>query len=483
MKNINYDQLLDELVNGARNILILGAAGHGKSHLIKKLCKLRSDILVTAPTGIAAMNIDGVTIDSLFGIVPYTSVKRNISGFKKSKIAMANILLIDEISMVKSITLDEVNDSLKAIRDNMQPFGGLRLILIGDLMQLEPVVPVYEIDGIKKKYPWFDGDAGFYNAQVFKEDNYMQNTFDYCYLRHNFRQNGDIMFQNILEDLRGGKMCPQTLNIINNQYNENVNYFDLYQNEYHFLTVTNKMASAINNSIIENISGEAYLLNTIKNYYQKPFYKMIRNNRNFYEITIKRGMKIMFVINDREGKCRWANGTIGYIEDIIYHNDTVLSVVIKIYKGGKQYVYNVERVKTDINGQYPNKEIDIVGHLYNFPFIPSFATTIDKVQGLTLNKAVIVLEEDVRPNQIYVALSRVNKLSNIIITGRKLMYSDIKTSEKFLGFYKSIESRMSNVYYIPANTIVNNVVNIYGNENNISLNQPISTGYIQEKTA
>ena len=114
MSKINYDQLLNELVFGTSNMMIFGKAGSGKSYLIRQLCKLRNDILITTPTGIAAMNIDGVTIDSLFGIKPYKNETRT-NEENMSRIKIANILLIDEISMVKFSTINKIDEILKTL--------------------------------------------------------------------------------------------------------------------------------------------------------------------------------------------------------------------------------------------------------------------------------------------------------------------------------------------------------------------------------
>ena len=444
---ITYDQLMNEMINDTKNMLILGKAGSGKSHLIKELSKVRDDILLTAPTGIAAMNIGGRTIDSLFGIRPYChdySSMPRLNECDKKSIMKASILLIDEISMVKFNTLDKVNNILKTIRRTTLPFGGLRLILFGDLMQLESVVDEYESLIISIEYHDFNGDAGFYNARSMKEGNFLIDNFNFFFLRHNFRQNNDTVFQTILDEIRDGKLSLTIKNKINKQFKKTNDYFKLYLENYHFLTITNNKASSINRKIIDKMTGVRYIAEPVI-CYSKPCNEIISKSPIDKTITIKNGMKVMFVINDKGIDRRWANGTTGTVEKVRQFNGNIISVKIKVNQNGKTMFYDVMRVKSNIIGII-NGLPEIVGYVENFPFIPAFATTIDKVQGMTLSKAAIVLEKVSRPNQIYVALSRVGSFKDLIILERKLTSQDVKISRYLTKFIKEIEAKMQDVF-------------------------------------
>ena len=448
MNSINYEKLLEQLKTNNSNMLILGRAGSGKSFLIRELCKTRDDIILGSPTGIAAMNINGRTLDSIFHIKP-NSIDYLIPKLDEYGIYLlleANVLLIDEISMVKLNIIDKIDAILKIVRKKDIPFGGLRLIFFGDMLQLEPVIDDYELSTIIKEYSDFNGDGGFYNAKIMKRDNFFFKSFEIYFLKHNFRQQNDIAFQNMLDELREGKISDKTLTILNNRCIDSTDYFKLYKEDYHFLTLTNYTASGINKEIIDKLPGDCYSCYPITSYL-KTFENKIGSSRINKIINIKVGLKVMFIVNDTGINRRWANGTVGYIEEINQVDGYVKSVKIKIKKGKYDVVHEVQRIRTNIDGLI-NGLPEEVGYVINFPFVPSLATTIDKMQGMTLEKAAVVLDRNhLRPNVIYVGLSRVGELSNLILLGRKLLPSDIVVSEKIFNFLDSIKSKIQDVFF------------------------------------
>lgn len=449
MGNINYEKLLEILKTSNSNMLVLGKAGAGKSYLIKELCKTREDIILGCPTGIAAMNINGRTLDSIFCIkqnsIEYTFPKMDNYGILL--MLKSNILLIDEISMVKLNTLDNIDKTLKIIKRNEKPFGGLRLLFFGDMMQLEPIVGDYEMKNLIKEYVDFNGDAGFYNAKVMKENNFFKDAFEIYFLKHNFRQQKDVDFQDILDEVREGKISSNTIKTLNKQYVDNFDYFQLHKEGYHILTLTNKTAMSINKEIIDKLPGDTYTCYP-KTACFKKFEKRLGSTRINNIINIKVGLKVMFVVNDTGIRRRWANGTMGTIEEINHDDEgKVKSVTIKIKKGKYNVIYDVKKIRVNIDGLV-NGLPEEVGYVVNFPFVPSLATTIHKMQGMTLEKAAIILDSNIiHPNLMYVALSRVGELKNLLILGRKLLSSDMITSEKIFNFLDSIESRIQNVFY------------------------------------
>ena len=162
---------------------------------------------------------------------------------------------------------------------------------------------------------------------------------------------------------------------------------------------------------------------------------------------MKKGLKVMFVVNDMGVIRKWANGTIGTIVEIKHSDFYVQSVKVMIKKDDKEIIYDVEKVKIDIYGLI-NDEPEVVYNVINFPFLPCIATTVDKMQGMSLEKAAIVLDRKVtRPNLIYVALSRVIELSNVLLLERKLEHSDIILSKKINDFLNSIKDNLINVFY------------------------------------
>jgi hypothetical protein len=407
---------------------------------------------LTAPTGIAARNINGRTLNSLFAINPYSYDKWRINTNVEElqNIRCANILVIDEVSMNRLDLMDKVDERLRLIRGNDRPFGGIRVIFFGDLMQLEPVVTMDDNLKIKTDYPFFEGNAFFYKSKVLS--NIFLDYFDIYNLCDIFRQN-DTAFLSILNEIRYGKVRPSTLNYINDICYKDIIYYD---DSYHYLTKTNVKAASINNYFIDKLSGIAF-----QNVpYYSGEYGCSKKSPISGCLTIKKGMKIMFVINDNFEKSRWANGTMGTITEINHSNEYVLSVKVKISDKDENKEYNVERISYPIYN-YSNNEYIKTGEVNNFPFIPSYATTIDKVQGLTLKKIAIIMENDMRPQQVYVALSRAQSISDIMIFEHRLSKRQIKVSPYSLDFYDLIKDKLINVHNEPSNTIINNITNIY----------------------
>jgi hypothetical protein len=315
MKEISYEQLLKEMIYGSRNMLILGEGGSGKSRLVREFAKERPDALLASPTGIAAINISGRTLNSLFGIRQYcqTDSYARINDSDGNAIRKADILLTDEISMVKFNLMDLVDERLKEIRKNQKPFGGMRLIFMGDLMQLEPVMEDLEEYFVRKKYPDYNGDKGFYRARVLRENDFFDKEFDCYNLRHNFRQEEDPDLQSILREIRKGRISAPNLEKINSRYAGNGHI--VYDISYHYLTKTWNKAGSINQYFVEKLPGKEFKSEPVLCGYESGYY---RNNRCPIgrPLAIKAGMKVMFVMNDTGPYRRWANGTMGIVKGI-----------------------------------------------------------------------------------------------------------------------------------------------------------------------
>jgi ATP-dependent exoDNAse (exonuclease V) alpha subunit len=459
----SYEELLNYLINTIRNVLILGPAGCGKTEIIKRLKKKEINIIFVAPSGIASENINGRTIQSFFGIMPYTYTADNnsiisINSNKIIDIKNAQILLIDEISMLRLEILDIVDFKLRHIRNSNLPFGGLRLIFFGDIFQIEPVTQYFEESFLSRYYESTGGNYNFYNSDVMKNNNFFNNTFEIFELQHDFRHQDDIQFRDILLKIRQGKITDKIINILNTRYIPKM----IYDENYQYLTITNATASKINEHFLEKIKASGYTsfaeMVKMKNDYNGdlnnikcPFSK---------RLVIKENMKIMFVKNDnRSNEHRWVNGAIGKVIKINTTSGHIDSVLIEIISNGKIVV--VEKEKYDLMDKvikYGKEIIEKVGEIIQFPFVPAYAITIDKSQGLTLDKVVLVLEKRTRDNQIYVALSRVRKFKDIFIFGRKLRMSDIHISRNIKVFNENIRNRIIPVFH--------NIVNF----NNITIN-------------
>jgi ATP-dependent exoDNAse (exonuclease V) alpha subunit len=444
----DYEYLLTVMNNTERNTLIIGPAGYGKSHLIHRLREKRNDVIVAAPSGIAAENISGSTIQSIFAIAPYTytaSESRLLGNMEKmSLLKTARILLIDEISMSRCELPDILDQKLRKIRNCQEPFGGMKLIFLGDPYQMEPVTEDREIPVLNSLYPNAEKPFSFYDASVMKRDGYFNKTFDIYQLDHDFRHQNDPDFRDMLSEIRLGKISTNTLNRLNSRYDREARL----DPDCQYLTVTNAMASSYNRRFIERLEGKAYIaeakLNSIGNMgcnkekMIRPFHKTL---------VLKVNMKVMFIRNGNHRKGQpWVNGTIGSIERVNVFGGNVVSVTVAV-KGTPIEVYPFkQRIDTPRAGMDDEGE-DYQPGFEQFPFIPAYAITIDKSQGLTLDKAAIVMEKINRPNQLYVALSRVRALEDVTILERPLRSSDVHVSLSAENFLKGIEEKINPVYY------------------------------------
>ena len=273
----------------------------------------------------------------------------------------------------------------------------------------------------------------------------------------------------MLDEIRNGKLSSRAGRIINSRFVEGKDYYRLYLEGFHFLTITNNKAASINRQIIDRMPGRCHVSEPMIAYHM-PCEKLLGRSQIDKPVMIKEGMKVMFVVNDVGANRRWANGTMGTVECVGCNGDHVDSVGIRIDRDGVSSFYDVGRIKVDIHGM-SNGSREPVGRVENFPFVPAFATTIDKVQGMTLSKAAILLDSTPRPNQVYVALSRVGGLSDLIVLER-VTPCDVKSSKRIDGFFGSIESRIRDVTYVPTRqTFGKNSINITvnGGNNNVNL--------------
>jgi ATP-dependent exoDNAse (exonuclease V) alpha subunit len=444
------DYLLDEIKGLDRNQLIIGPAGCGKSHLIKQISSTVNDIIVVAPSGIAALNIKGTTIQSFFGIIPYTyTINRaniKLCGTQKvEKILNAKILLIDEISMLRCEVLDIVDYKLRLIKKNKLPFGGLKLVFLGDPCQMEPVVQGSDENHLNRYYPDAGGDYKFYNSHVMVNNDYFRNSFDVYRLDSDYRHKDDMDFRDMLKDIRMGKISQKNLNRLNDQYID----CTFFREDYQYLTTTNAKAKTYNSYFLNALKG--------KEYHSKAEIKSIDPNRRnnfskikhpFYdELIIKENMKIIFVKNDnsKNGR-RWVNGTIGIVRAVNLDpvSGTILSVNVEINGHIIQVVRDILPLR-DIGDAKNGDDILDMATISQFPFIPAWAITIDKSQGLTLDKVAIVLEKSIRHNQMYVALSRAKNLTDIVFLERKLRASDIHLSPSMRIFLDTLGDRIISI--------------------------------------
>lgn len=418
------------------NIFLTGNAGTGKTTFLKH-CKNNSlkNTAIVAPTGVAAMNAGGTTIHSFFQL-PFTPYIPGQRGFnnnqtfndKNSLIAMLRInaerrevmqqlelLIIDEISMVRCDVLDAIDVVLQFVRNNYtQPFGGVQVLLIGDLYQLPPVVKDDEWQILSPYY----NSPFFFNSKVIEKDAPI-----YVSLEKIYRQN-DPVFVDLLNQVRNNKMTEGGFELLHERYLPEF----IPSKEEHFITLTthNHKADAINNTALLEIKSKQETFSAIVegDFYEKSYPADA-------ELKLKVGAQVMFIKNDTEKIRRYFNGKIGIVEKIEDDNIFVLC-------DGEQFPIEVKKEKWK-NIQYAldkktNKvEENEIGSFTQFPLRLAWAITIHKSQGLTFEKAIIDAGSAFAPGQVYVALSRCTKLEGIILHS-KIMRSGLKSDSRIEVF-------------------------------------------------
>ena len=397
--------------NTGTHLFLTGKAGTGKTTFLRKLKRESPKrMVVIAPTGIAAINAGGVTIHSFFQIpfapyVPESSFSTNGQAtyrfrFRKEKINIIrsmDLLVIDEISMVRADLLDAVDEMLRRYRDRHKPFGGVQLLMIGDLQQLAPVVKDEEWQMLKKYYD----TPYFFSSRALKQTEYC--TIE---LKTVYRQS-DGAFLDLLNRIRENHCDPQVLEALNRRYLPD---FQPRKEEGYIRLVThNYQAQRINNYELEQLPGRSYAFRaTIDGKF--PEYSYPTDEL----LELKKGAQVMFVKNDSSGEHRYYNGMIGEVTDL-----SADSIEVRAKDSTATFLLQEEEWA---NAKYvldeESKEIveDIEGTFRQFPLKLAWAITIHKSQGLTFERAIIDASSSFTHGQTYVALSRCKTLEGLVLS-------------------------------------------------------------------
>ena len=387
-----------------QSVFLTGKAGTGKTTFLREVVENSSKrVVVVAPTGIAAINAGGVTIHSFFQLplhpfIPGSKIESKFafSKEKRSIIKTIDILVIDEISMVRSDLLDAVDSVLRRFRDRTKPFGGVQLLMIGDLQQLTPVVTDEEADLLRQYYP----TPYFFGSRALAKIDYV--TIE---LKEVYRQQ-DEAFIRILNDVRKGFPSMETINTLNSRY---IPDFQPDQDEGYIRLVThNNMANSYNEQQLEQIDEPLHCFDAqISGTF--PEYSYPTDVR----LELKTGAQVMFVKNDPSAEKRYYNGKIGHVVEI-------LDDVILVQCPGDEEAVAVEQLEWEnsryiINEHTQEMETEVQGVFRQYPLRLAWAITIHKSQGLTFDKAVIDAASSFASGQVYVALSRCRTLDGMVL--------------------------------------------------------------------
>ncbi|MFH1405403.1 MAG: DEAD/DEAH box helicase [Patescibacteria group bacterium] len=407
-------QVIDTIENTNNNVFVTGKAGTGKSTLLEHIrLHSKKKMIVLAPTGISAINVNGETIHSFFGLKPGFELdearEMRINNKKTAKFRRIKTIAIDEISMVRADLLDAIDTVLKRTRSNNEPFAGVQMIFFGDLFQLPPVVTVADRDKLASEYasPYFF-DANVLNDQT--QGNLFAENFELqtIELIEIYRQK-DNRFIEVLNAVRNGQVDDSHLDELNSRLNPDFEPKD--EDKYIHLVTTNDAAYQINSAKLRKLKNEQRVFNA------KKEGKVARNlYPNDEEVVLSVGAQVMFICNDQER--RWVNGTIGKIVDVkdsdgecvvyVEKNDGRVVKVKKHTWEISRYVFEKNEFKRDIMGSYTQVPLKL-----------AWAITIHKSQGKTFDKVIIDLGRGAFAHgQTYVALSRCTSLEGIVLKKR-----------------------------------------------------------------
>ncbi len=439
-----------------KSVFLTGKAGTGKTTLLREIiATTHKHTVVVAPTGIAALNAGGVTIHSMFqlpfgGFIPDNSAPQfsesskfetkatlrrhfKMSALKRAVINNMELLIIDEVSMLRSDLLDAIDFMMQTVRKKSEPFGGVQVLYIGDLLQLPPVVRDEEWRTLKNYY----SGKFFFNAHVVQ-----RNPPLYIELDKIFRQTDD-QFIAILNNLRNNQISKEDLIFLNDYVKPN---FDLKSNKgYITLTTHNAKADTMNAQALEDLEGTSITYKAeITGDFTEKIYPIEFN------LKLKVGAQVMFVKNDLNLEKRYFNGKIGVIksigkQEILVHFPEENST-IEVEK------YEWENIKYFVNDITKEIEEDVLGTFVQYPIKLAWAITVHKSQGLTFDKAALDVSQVFMPGQAYVALSRLRSLQGLVLLSPLRMngisndqdvmdYAENKASEETLTNSLELETK------------------------------------------
>lgn len=412
-----------------RNIFLTGKAGTGKTtflHQIKQSNVKR--LIVVAPTGVAAINAGGVTIHSLFqlpfGPLVPGSTQREARKFNREKINLLrtlDLLIIDEISMVRADVLDGIDEVLRRYRYNSQPFGGVQLLLIGDMQQLPPVVREEEWSLLK---PYYD-TAYFFGSLALKKTPYVSIELDHIY------RQADERFINILNSIREKTVTRAQLDELNQHHIPN---FQPNDNEgYITLSTHNTSAQQINSQKLAALKAKAHTFTaTVEGDFPTHAYPTEA------ELELKVGAQVMFIKNDISRDKLYFNGKIGQItaidDDLIFVRSQTDDQEVAVSPA------EWTNVRYSLDDETKEIKAEPIGKFIQFPLKLAWAITIHKSQGLTFEKAIIDAAGAFAHGQVYVALSRCKSLDGLVLRTPIPSHS-IKTEQMLEDFHEQVQQQ------------------------------------------
>lgn len=444
-----------------RSVFLTGKAGTGKTTLLREIIQTtHKNTVVVAPTGIAALNAGGVTIHSMFqlpfgGFIPDNSspqfsestkfetkatLRRHfkMSGLKKSVIRNMELLIIDEVSMLRADLLDAMDYMMQTVRKKSTAFGGVQVLYIGDLLQLPPVIRDEEWRTLKTYYK----GKFFFHSHVVQ-----QHPPLYIELSKIFRQTDDT-FISVLNNLRNNQISQEDIQTLNQYVKPD---FDLKANKgYITLTTHNNKADSMNAQALEDLEGKLVVY--------KPEITGDFPDKIFpveQQLQLKVGAQIMFVKNDLSFDKHYFNGKMGVIKSL--SSQEILVHFPEENKTIEVEKYEWQNIRYKVDETTKEIEEEVLGTFVHYPIKLAWAITVHKSQGLTFDKAALDVSQVFLPGQAYVALSRLRSLEGLILLS-PLRMNGISNDQDVMDYSlnKASDSFLENALHFETKNFIHN---------------------------
>lgn len=424
----NYQLAFDLALYTDRNLFVTGKAGTGKTTFLHRLKEASpKQMAVVAPTGVAAINAGGTTIHSFFQLpltpfLPTPEGKKNLIEKTKMRsnrrriLQELELLVIDEVSMVRADVLDAIDATLRHFRHKSNAlFGGVQVIFIGDMFQLSPVA---------KEEEWRLLSQYYQSPNFFHSHSVLQSMPLYIEFEKIHRQTNDS-FITILNEIRNDSLSQESFRMLEERYNPHFTPSD--NDDFIILTTHNFKADRINTEELEKLDGKTYTFNAkVEGDYPE------RNFPTEPALELKKGAKVMFLRNDTETPRRFYNGKTGVVHKI---NHDRICVRCKDDEDIEVEPMDWENISYTVDAKTKQIEENVLGKFSQFPLRLAWAITIHKSQGLTFDKAVIDAGMAFAPGQVYVALSRCRSLEGVVLLS-KIQPDSIYTDRQIIEYEK-----------------------------------------------
>jgi hypothetical protein len=425
--------LLDFLATTNQPVFLTGKAGTGKTTLLRKIRDTtKKNFAIVAPTAVAAINAGGVTLHSFFQIpfgplVPVVDENAD-TNFKYSDektrlLRCLDLLIIDEISMVRVDIIDFIDRTLKRVKGSNHPFGGVQVLMIGDLYQLSPIFhDAWHILGAYYASPYF------FDSIIFRSTPMLTFTLEKVY------RQSDPLFLDILNGMRENSLDAGLLEKLNERYDPSLD--QEWKDDYITLTTHNQLVNEINQGCLEKLDGEIFDFNAeINGDFPKDAYPTDE------KLQLKLGAQVIFIKNDSSGKKQFYNGKAAKITAI--DKD---SIKVSFTNGSREIEVEKEiwqNVKYSLSAEENKINETSTGSFSQYPFKLAWAITVHKSQGLTFDQAIVDVSTAFTHGQAYVALSRCRSLEGLILKS-PVMLENIITDAKVINFTKASHQEKPN---------------------------------------